>query len=200
MFVRLTAEQIVHPVDFRSHFPEPERPLEVDIGCGKGRFLLSRASTHREVNYLGVDRMLGRLNKISRKAARAGLEHVRLLRFDAFYATTHLIPPASVSAYYVFFPDPWPKVRHHRHRLFNEPFMDALYRTLLPDGMIHAATDHLPYFGEIARILLEDPRFECMPVFLPDENERTDFELMFKGTKAIGRCSFRLRESAPAQA
>ena len=193
LILRLSEREVLGPVRFGSYFERPDRPMEVDMGCGKGRFLLARAAAHPEVNFLGVDRLLGRLRKIERKARRAGLANVRLLRFDAYYAATYLIPAASVAAYYVFFPDPWPKVRHHRHRLFNEPFMDALARTLVPGGAVHAATDHMPYFHEIARILTSDPRFAPEPALLPSDDERTDFERLFHGVRPIGRCSVRLR-------
>jgi tRNA (guanine-N7-)-methyltransferase len=193
LILRLTGEEALGPVNFAARFPDPALPLEVDIGCGKGRFLLARASRFPGTNWLGVDRLLGRLRKIERKAMRAGQSNLRLLRFDAYYTVTYLVPALSVSNYYVFFPDPWPKVRHHRHRLFNTVFMDALFRTLRPGGMAHVATDHLPYFGEIARIIGEDARFEIAPVLLPEESERTDFELLFRGTKTLGRISFRKR-------
>ena len=163
------------------------------MGCGKGRFLLARAAAHPEVNFLGVDRLLGRIQKVDRKACRLGLSNARLLRMDGFYATTYLVPPLSVRAYHLFFPDPWPKTRHHYHRLFNEPYMEALHRTLLPGGAVNLATDHLPYFAEIVAILAEDPRFEPLPAFVPAEAEVTDFELLFRGQKPIGRCSFRKR-------
>lgn len=190
---RIAVENVLEPLRLDGLFAHPGRPIEVDMGCGKGRFLVARAGAFRETNFLGVDRMLGRLRKIERRSARLGLDNVRLLRMDAFYATTYLIPTASVSTYYIFFPDPWPKVRHHRHRLFNAEYMNALHRTLAEGGTVHAATDHLPYFGEIASIVADDPRFELVPPFLPAEEERTDFELLFIEQKPIGRLSFRKR-------
>ena len=193
LMVSLSGRETLGPVDFAARVERPGRPMEVDMGCGKGRFLLARAAAHPDVNFLGVDRLLGRLRKIERKAHRRGLTNVRLLRFDAYYAATYLIPAASVRTYYVFFPDPWPKVRHHRHRLFNEPFMDALVRTLAPGGGVHAATDHMPYFHEIARILTSDARFAPAPAFQPSDVERTDFERLYHGIRPIGRCSVRLR-------
>lgn len=198
MQVRLTAQTVLDPVGLDALFPHPGRPVEVDMGCGKGRFLLARAARRPDVNFLGVDRLLGRIRKIARKAARAGAANVRLLRMDAYYTATYLIPDAGVRAYHIYFPDPWPKARHHRHRLFNEPFMDALARTLRPGGTVQLATDHLPYFDEIAAIVRDDRRFEPAPVALPAEEERTDFELLFMESKPIGRLAFRLREPPAA--
>jgi len=177
------------PVD--SMFPHPGRPLEVDVGCGKGRFLLAHAEAHPDVNLLGVDRMLRRIRKIDRKAGRRKLENIRLLRMEAYYATTYLVPAESVTAYYIFFPDPWPKKKHHKHRLFDDRYMDALHRTLVPGGAVHFATDHLPYCEEVRGLLAADKRFSETEPYVPTENERTDFELWYIRRGEIGRCSVR---------
>lgn len=198
LFIRLTEREVLGPVSFADHFPDPAQPLVVDLGCGKGRFLRAQAAAHPDRNHLGVDRLLGRLRSIDRHARRAGLTNLRLLRFDALYTVLHLLPPASVSTYFIFFPDPWPKEKHHRHRLFQTPFMDAVARTLRPGGELHAATDHLPYFDAIARILRDDPRFHLIPAFLPSDDERTDFERRFHGRQPIARCSVRKRPAPSA--
>ena len=166
-------------------------PIEVDVGCGKGRFLLARAAAHPDTNFLGIDRALRRIRKVDRKAVRRELHNIRLLRLDAYYATAYLMPPDSISTYYIFFPDPWPKDRHHRHRLFDAAFVDALHRTLIPDGVFHLATDHLPYFEEVCEMMRSEKRFVEIEPVQPAEDERTDFELLYKDIKQIGRCSFR---------
>lgn len=188
---RIIPENWLEPLPLSRFFSDPDRPIEVDVGCGKGRFLLARAQRFPETNFLGIERLLGRLRKVDRKLLRAGLTNVRLLRMEAYYATTYLLPADAISAYYIFFPDPWPKARHHDHRLFNPAYLDALARSLRPGGLVHVATDHLPYFEEIHAILRADPRFEEVAPFEPTEAERTDFELLFLGQKPIGRCSFR---------
>jgi len=173
-------------------------PCEVDVGCGKGRFLRARAATRPGVNFLGVDRMRGRMHKLDRKLVRDGLRNVRLVQLEAAYVVERMLPPESVRAYYVFFPDPWPKRRHHRRRLFGPAFLDAVHRTLEPDGRIHVATDHLDYFATIRDVLEADPRFDETAAFEPAAEERTDFELIFAGQgKPIGRCSFRKRGALP---
>jgi len=188
--VRIYAEDGLTPLPLRSIFAN-EQPIEVDVGCGKGRFLLTRAKDYPHTNYLGVDRMLRRIRKVDRKAVRAGLSNVRLFRMEAYYAITYLIPPETVSAYYVLFPDPWPKKKHHDHRLFNDRFLASLHRTLLPGAPVHVATDHLPYFEEIyARMKRAPTLFTEIPACEPAEHERTDFELLFLGRKSIGRASF----------
>jgi tRNA (guanine-N7-)-methyltransferase len=186
--VRLWPEDWLDPMPLDRIF-DPARPIEIDLGCGKGRFLLARAEHHPEVQFLGIDRMLRRIRKIDNKVRHRKLTNVRLLRMEGYYAVTYLIPPGSISTYYIFFPDPWPKKKHHGHRLFNAKFLDALHRTLKPGGVVHVATDHLPYFEVIRETLTGDARFEPAPVFVPDESERTDFERWYHGRTEIGRVS-----------
>ncbi len=192
--------RIITPPSWTAQLPldtlfDLSKPLEVDVGCGKGRFLLARAAAHPNVNFLGIERLLRRLRKIDRKAIRRGIENVRLLRIEASYGVQFMLPPLCVSTFYVFFPDPWPKKRHHRRRLFGAEFVNALDRALLPGGLLHVATDHLGYFEEIQALLLSDKRFEKVTTFVPREEERTDFEVIFlTQEQPIGRCSFRKRQ------
>ncbi len=187
--LRIFPEDILHPIDLDACFGET-RPLEVDLGCGKGRFLLTHATDQPDTHFLGIDRMLRRIRKIDRKAVRAKLHNIRLLRMEAYYAVTYLLPPCSVSTYYILFPDPWPKKKHHDHRLFNPTFLEALIRTLIPGGKLHVATDHLPYFEEIQQILHACPDFTHIEPWEPLSHERTDFELLFLESKPIGRASY----------
>ncbi len=171
--------------------PDEHRPLAVDIGCGKGRYLVAVAQKHPEMNFLGIDRMESRMLKVGRKLTRAGLHHVRLVRMEASYAVRHLLPAHSVSLFTVFFPDPWPKRRHQRRRLFKPAFLDNLDRAMAPGGKLHIATDHRNYFESIVALFEQDARFESIPAYEPTEDERTDFELHFtEQGKPIGRASF----------
>ena len=193
--LRLRPDQWVDPLPLRQYFGN-DQPIEVDLGCGKGRFLVERARTHPETNLLGIDRMLKRIRKIDNRVRRLGYGQVRLLRMEAYYAVAYLIPPESIQTYYIFFPDPWPKKRHEEHRLFNPRFVDALHRTLRPGGQLHVATDHQPYFESLHAILRADPRFTESTPFQPTDAERTDFELWYLDRSPIGRCSFR-KPTAP---
>ena len=155
-------------------------PLEVDIGCGEGALLLGMATKHPDRNYLGLERLLGRVHTVCRAAAKARLMNVRLLRIESLYAVEHLLPPASVSVAHVLFPDPWPKRYHHPRRLIQEKFLRAAHAILEPHGELRVKTDDLPYFqwmqkafAQVAGLFTE--------VEWPDDPEypTTDFERRF---------------------
>lgn len=189
--IRFIPDDWLHPIDVGGLFPHPKHPLTVDVGSGKARFILHRAAEDPSTNYFGIDRMLKRIRKTARKTSRAGLQNIRLLRLDAYYAVTFLTPPQSVNTYYILFPDPWPKKKHSANRLMNEPFVDALARTLVPGGHLHFSTDHQPYFTDCMNMLCQDSRFELVQTWVPNDEERTDFELIFRDEKPIGRVSLR---------
>ena len=190
--LRIIPENWLDPYDFKAAFSHPSRPLEVDIGSGKGRFLAARSGKFPEINFLGIERQLIRIHSSGRRCERADRDNVRLFRMEGYYAISQMMPKDYVANYYFFFPDPWPKARHEDQRLFNPLFMDALHRTLEAGGRLHVASDHLPYFDEIYALLSNDLRFGETKAFEPDDAERTDFELIFSH-KRIGRCSFQKR-------
>ena len=163
--------------------------IEVDIGAGKGRFLLARARNHPATLFLGIERQVGRTLRVAGRAERSCLANVRLVRLDALYVLEHLLPPNSVATFYLFFPDPWPKRRHHGRRLVCEQFLDAVWRALLSGGCLHVATDDGVYFDEIAGCLRRDGRFRPVEPFVPSAEEATDFERTFA---ALGRSAHRL--------
>ncbi len=133
------------------------RPLEVEVGCGKGRFLTGRAAANPGADFLGIERMLGRVHSFDDKCRRLGIGNAHVLRLEALYAFWYLLPPHGVRAAYVFFPDPWPKRRHHSHRLFGPMFIRALWKRLERGGRLEFATDHAEYFQYVTE--------ECFPPF-----------------------------------
>ena len=170
----------------------PEYPLEVDIGCGKGRFLTAKAKTNPKINFLGIDRLLQRIRTTDKKLNRECLTNVKLLRAEASYVVKHMLPPNTVSKYYIFFPDPWPKRKHHKRRLFTPAFLDSLHQSMVINGYVYVATDNLDYFDEICSLFKKDSRFKMRPGYKPTEEERTQFELTFmKKNAPIGRRSFK---------
>ncbi|MDX9867865.1 MAG: tRNA (guanosine(46)-N7)-methyltransferase TrmB [Kiritimatiellia bacterium] len=168
------------------------RPLEIEIGCGNGRFLAARAARNPGTDYLGIERLLGRVRKLDKKAIRLGLDNLRILRLEAFYTFHYLLPRHGVRTVYVFFPDPWPKRRHHERRLFSPLFLDALWARLEIGGAIQIATDHPDYFTEIRARFAADSRFAEIPAMTRTDEEQTDFERLFRSQGLpIGACAYR---------
>ena len=153
---------------------------------------MSRATTHPEVNYLAVERMMSRLCTFDRCASERGLNNIRLVSLEASYTLYYLLPRHGVRTVYIFFPDPWPKLKHHCNRLFSPVFLDALWYALEIGGCVQVATDHLLYFEEIRQHLEDDPRFEKVPAMKRTDDEQTDFEILFRRRgQSIGECAFK---------
>ena len=127
-------------------------PLEVELGSGDGSFLVAYARQHPEHNFLGVERLLGRIRKTARKSVRAGLTNLRGVRIESSYLLEFLLPRNSVSALHIYFPDPWPKRKHLRHRLINERFPILASQALVPGGRIYLRTDHLGYYAQMLEV------------------------------------------------
>ena len=132
-------------------------PLQVDLGCGDGLFLFQLAQLFPEKNFLGIERLVHRVAKAGRKASK--IDNMRVFRLETSYAVEHLLPPESVEAFYLSFPDPWPKRRHHRRRIFTKEFLNSIHRALERNGILRIATDHLDYFQQINKIALAEPGF-----------------------------------------
>jgi tRNA (guanine-N7-)-methyltransferase len=148
---------ILHPASYVDRLPmdklfDAPQPLEIELGAGDGSFLVAWAAQHPGRNFLGIERLLGRLRKIERKIRRAGLLHVRLLRIEAGYFLEYMVPPKSVTSLHIYFPDPWPKRKHWRHRLINEQFTRIVAGALVPGGTIYLRTDDAPYFADFKAV------------------------------------------------
>lgn len=172
-------------------------PLEIEIGCGNGRFLAVQAAKHPDTHYIGIERMLGRARKLNRKAERLPAKNLHVLRLEAFYTFYYLLPEHRLKTVYVLFPDPWPKRHHHRHRLFSPLFLDVVWMRLEKGGIIQIATDHQQYFQSIRESFLASPRFREVPAMTRTEEEQTDFEQLFlRQGLPIGACAFQAVEHA----
>ena len=132
-------------------------PFYVDLGCGDGSFICALAERMPERNFLGIERLLGRIRSAARKAATVG--NVRLLRMESSYAVRYLLPAGSVKTFYLLFPDPWPKRRHHRRRIVTRDFLarSAMHWLKMEGSSI--ATDHLDYLEKIEEIARTNPDF-----------------------------------------
>ncbi len=180
-FQRLATEEI----------QRPGRPLEIDLGCGDGSFLIAMAKQYPDRDFLGVERLLGRVRKVCKKITRQALGNARVLRLDSRYTVEWLLPEASVSRIHLLCPDPWPKARHHRRRLVQPEFLEAVHRSLVPGGEFLFMTDHEEYFEWAVETFSSHGRFERLPweeetFFYP----KTDFQELWESE---GKSMFRLR-------
>jgi tRNA (guanine-N7-)-methyltransferase len=140
---------LASPLDLERIF-EHKAPLHVDLGCGEGSFLCALAQRLPDKNFLGVERLSSRIRSSARKAA--SLDNVRLLQIESSYAVRYLLPAGTVETFYLLFPDPWPKRRHHRRRIVTPDFLNSVHTALRKNGIIHIVTDHLDYFRKIKEI------------------------------------------------
>lgn len=156
-------------------------PLEVEVGCGKGRFLTGRAARHPERRFLGIERIPERVRCFDAKCRRLGLANADVLRLEALYTFHYLLPLHGIDTVYVFFPDPWPKRKHHSHRLFAPRFLNALHHRLKTGGRLEFATDHAEYAEVVAACFAADSRFRRVEPMARGPEEWTEFETLFRG-------------------
>ena len=154
-------------------------PLHVDLGCGDGSFLCEMARQFPKRNFLGIERLTKRVEKVRRKAEK--IENVRVLRADTLFAVRYLLPKNSVETFYLLFPDPWPKRRHQFRRTFTRDFLEAIAAALEKHGILRVATDQLDYFHQIERVSRADRQFQVLPRS-PDDAvlPATKFERKFR--------------------
>ncbi len=138
-------------IDFESIW-EQIAPVEMEIGSGKGTFLVEQAKMFPRINFLGIEWA----NKFYKYAVdrmeRWGLSNVRVLRTDAAIFIKEHIPDASIQTFHLYFPDPWPKKKHHKRRFFCDDNLAEIYRILKPDGIINIATDHENYYEQMTEV------------------------------------------------
>jgi tRNA (guanine-N7-)-methyltransferase len=169
---------VVERLNLPGLFPS-DQPLEVELGSGDGSFIVQYAAQHPHRNFIAVERLLGRLRKVDRKGRRAGVANLRAVRIEAWYFLEYLLPKSSAAAIHVYFPDPWPKRRHHKNRLVNETFSKSAAQALLPNGVIYLRTDDADYFAQMREV------FAVAPAFVETQTPEslclvpTDFERAF---------------------
>lgn len=175
---------ILERMDLAALFPRSQ-PLEVELGCGDASFLVNYAKLHPERNFIGVERLLGRIRKVDRKGRRLGLTNLRGVRIESAYFLQYLLPENSTATLHIYFPDPWPKRKHRPNRLINERFTQLAHQVLVPVGIVYLRTDDLDYFKQMQGVFGASPLF-C-PVETPEELSAvvTDFEKNFNA-RGIG--------------
>lgn len=188
--------EVVEPMDW---FDSPG-PFEVEIGCGKGGFLLGRAKANPHLRMLGIEWANKYYQFCADRMARWGLTNVRVMRTDAKHFVLHHLPPNCVSALHVYHPDPWPKKRHHKRRLIQTDFADAIVRAFTPDAKWLIQSDHAEYFAFIREQL--DPRsdlveldWDASGIDAGPEWAGTNFEVKYvRDGRNIHRVAYQVRK------
>ena len=145
--IGLDVETLPRPLDFRTLFGNAN-PVELEIGTGKGTFLTDQAKARPDVNFLGIEWANWFYRYAADRLRRNGCTNARMVRAEAGYFFTEFVPDASLSVLHVYFPDPWPKKRHHKRRLLQPPFLKTVERVLAPGARLQVVTDHKGYFEE----------------------------------------------------
>jgi tRNA (guanine-N7-)-methyltransferase len=185
---------IVQRLDLAALFPRAQ-PLEVEPGCGDASFLVEYARRHPDRNFIGVERLFGRIRKLDRKGRRAGLTNLRGVQIESAYFLQFLLPPQSASALHIYFPDPWPKKRHHKNRLINEAFPRLARTALGPGGAVYLRTDNEDYFAQMTSVFGASGEFQRMDTPPELAELLTDFEREFHA-RGIGTLRAAYRATA----
>jgi len=184
---------IVEPLDLAGAFSKSQ-PLEVELGCGDASFLVEYARRNPEINFIGVERLLGRISKLDRKGRRNGLTNLRGVRIESSYFLQYLLPQHSATALHIYFPDPWPKKRHHKNRLINESFPALARIALVPGGVVYLRTDDVDYFAQMTEVFGADKGFQKIETPAGLAELLTDFERGFneRGIQTL-RAAYQLK-------
>lgn len=192
--LELLPGQVSGPLRFADLFGR-SAPVEIEVGVGKGRFVLQQAAARPEVDFLALEWSLKHLRAAKERAGRRKLRNVRFYRADARHVLGHLIPDASIGRLHVYCPDPWPKKRHRKRRFFTPQTVQDLERILQPGGFLDLSTDVKEYFEEIRALLREHTDLaEAIDPLFPagQETGHTNYEFKYIAEgRTIHRLSWR---------
>lgn len=186
--------QVEGPFAFETLFAR-RAPIEIEIGIGKGRFILQEAERRPDTDFLALEWSLKHLRLAKERAAKRGLTNVRFHRADAKHVLADLLPSGSAVRVHVYCPDPWPKTRHHKRRLFDEATTRHVERVLEPGGFLHVSTDFEEYFEVMVATVAaatglrpaEDPLFPA-----GGADGKTNYEMKYLAAgRRIHRAAFR---------
>jgi tRNA (guanine-N7-)-methyltransferase len=154
-----TFDDLPEVLDLAAFFGN-DRPVEVDIGCGRGMFLVNSSLARPDTNFLGVELDYTEARRGARRLQKRSLANARVIGGDAQDFLRKRIPPQSVAAVHVYFPDPWWKRKHKKRRLFTEEFVELLARVVRPGGEVQSWTDVEDYFQVISGLMNHHAAFE----------------------------------------
>jgi tRNA (guanine-N7-)-methyltransferase len=164
-------------------------PVMVEIGSGKGRFLIASAMERPEVNFVGIEKSLHYYRVIRDRVAKRNLKNVRLINHDAFLVLQRMIEDDSISELHIYFSDPWPKRREQKRRVIRPEVLTEIRRVLVPGGSGIYVTDHREYFDAAAPLLAQFFRSETR-IPGPSDPPRTNYEAKYR---AEGREIYEVR-------
>ena len=177
--VALKPEDLDGKIDFGRIFGRPG-PVHIEIGTGKATFLLNEAMAQPNVNFLGIERARKYYRCAVDRIGRWALTNVRIIRTDAAAFLAEFVPAGSIDCFHIYFPDPWPKRRHHKRRFFCPENLQQLLRCLKTSGDLKIATDHADYFEQIKKLVVAGPhtcpsleKIEFLPAAGADTGEYT---------------------------
>ncbi len=171
--------------DLHSLFDQPA-PCVCEIGFGMGDSLLAMAVDNPAINYVGIEVHQPGVGMLLKNIVRAGVDNIRLYQEDAREVLARCLADESLAGVQLFFPDPWPKKRHHKRRIVQADFLDLIYAKLQPQGFFHLATDWQPCAEEVLEKLLADPRFNNRygaAYFAPDRAGRPETKFERRGQR-----------------
>jgi tRNA (guanine-N7-)-methyltransferase len=152
--IGLDLESLPRPIDWRELFGN-DHPVELEIGIGKGTFITEQAKAHPQINYFGIEWARWFWRYASDRLRRNGCVNARTVRAEAGYFLAEFVADGSLSVVHIYFPDPWPKKRHHKRRLIQPPFLEQVHRALVSGGRLQVVTDHREYFDQIEQVVGE---------------------------------------------
>jgi tRNA (guanine-N7-)-methyltransferase len=135
-----------------------DAPTVLEIGCGMGETTAAIAQARPDINFLGVEVFTAGVGALLKSIDERQLSNVRIVHHDAVEVLRDMIAPDSLAGIHVFFPDPWPKKRHHKRRLLQPPFASLLAARLAPHGYLHCATDWQDYAQQVLEVFGAEPR------------------------------------------
>jgi tRNA (guanine-N7-)-methyltransferase len=158
----LEQKQIEGTLDWRAVFDGVEAPVELEVGCGNGRFLRRAAAERPDHLFFGIERNAKYAGLARDRMVKYAIGNARIARADATHLLGRAVPAASLDVVHVYFTDPWPKKRHAKRRIFQTPFLETLHRVMKPGARLFVRVDLLWYFEEILGRFERSPHFRVL--------------------------------------